>query len=283
MKRLIGTLLVMLWPMMAAAQSYPDYTSSTVNDLAGLLSDADEATLTAQLTALKNETGVEMTVLTISRQNAYQPDMSFEAFATGLFNHWGIGDRTLNNGILVLVARTDRVMRIELGRGYGSAWDQTAQRVVDYSFLPRFKEDNYRIGILDGVTDTIDAIARPAAAGTTPTKDERTKDESPVWPFFALALAGGIFAFWSKIKDASARVQTCPSCGRRGGLRVLRRTTHAASTTLAGSGERLSTCEHCDYRAATIYPIAQLGTSTSSGGSSFGGGGSSGGGASGRW
>ena len=77
----------------AYAQSYPEYNSTTVNDYAGLLDDTSEARVVAQLEALKKDTGVEMAVLTLSRQEMFAPDITLEKFATGLFNEWGIGDK----------------------------------------------------------------------------------------------------------------------------------------------------------------------------------------------
>ena len=161
MTRFLAIFAFLITANTALAQSYPEYNTTTVNDYAGLLDDASQARVVAQLDALKKETGVEMTVLTLSRQDMFAPDQTREQFATGLFNEWGIGDKRSNDGVLVLVLRTDRAMRIELGKAYGRDWDRAAARVIDRSFLPAFKEDRYQDGIEAGVTDTINTIVTP--------------------------------------------------------------------------------------------------------------------------
>ena len=89
----------MLLAGMASAQSYPEYQSSTVNDVADLLDPPEEAALSERLTELERETGVEMTVLTLSSQSGFAPDQTLEQFATGLFNHWGIGKAERDDGV----------------------------------------------------------------------------------------------------------------------------------------------------------------------------------------
>ncbi len=74
------------------------------------------------------------------------PDTSIESFATHLFNRWGIGDRATNRGIMLVVARSDRKVRLELGAGYDSSYDKRAKGVIDEFILPSFKKDNYEAG-----------------------------------------------------------------------------------------------------------------------------------------
>ena len=166
----------------ATAQTYPEYRSTTVNDLAGLLDPADEAALTGQLTGLRRDTGVEMTVVTLATQADFAPGRTLEQFATGLFDHWGIGQAGRNDGVLVLILRDDRAMRVELGQAYGRDWDGAAQRVVDGQFLPAFKAGSYARGILTGSTAVIDDIILPFRAGQdAPAGSKRGVD--PLWLF----------------------------------------------------------------------------------------------------
>lgn len=70
------------------------------------------------------KTGIEAVVVTINSIGDYQTgDATIEAFATNLFNTWGIGHKKENNGVLILVAVKDRKARIELGKGYGREYD----------------------------------------------------------------------------------------------------------------------------------------------------------------
>lgn len=258
----------------ALAQSYPEYNSTTVNDYAGLLDDAAEARVSEQLEALRKDTGVEMTVLTLSRKDMFTQDPSIEKFATGLFNTWGIGDKSRNDGVLVMVLHTDREMRIELGSAYGSEWNLAAARVMDRSFLPAFAKERYQDGIEAGVSDTIDTIVTPFLAGA-----EAPSGGSNNWVWaIVLAVFGGMGALI--FKDKFVKLKKCPDCGTR----HLNRTRHIkkkATKTSQGDGDMITECSNCSYRSVVPYTISRVSSSSSS--SSFGGGSSSGGGASGKW
>ena len=145
----------------AKAETFPAHSDLFVNDHAGVLDPAAEDGLRATLGALATETGIEMTVLTIRSRDDYDPSASIEAFATGLFNDWGIGRADRNDGILVLVATADREMRIELGSAYGQGYDVLAQDIISRFFLPDFRAgDHQRGNRRDGRPD------RPAALST---------------------------------------------------------------------------------------------------------------------
>lgn len=266
------------------ADPYPEYTSTTVNDFADLLEPDYEATLVEVLKKLKEDTGVEMVVVTMDTVAAYDAQPSFEAFATGLFNDWGIGDASRNDGIMVLVVRDDRDMRIELGSGYSSGYDAIAGGIIDDKFLQNFKQDNYRRGIMRGADEIINRIAVPNANGEVakPVSGSGGSGGSSFWPF-AVAFFAGVSALVlkSRIGDFFTRFKRCPTCGKRG-LHRRRRTIKEQVGDVSGTGEEETTCSNCDYRHSRNYPITPPRTSRSSG-SSFGGGSSSGGGASGKW
>ncbi|PSL17972.1 TPM domain-containing protein [Shimia abyssi] len=137
------------------AQPCPDYTEIFVNDFADLLSVSEESDIRAKLRELRNETAIEFTVVTINQMSDYGHYGEIEPFSTGLFNTWGIGDATRNNGVLMLVARYDRKIRIEVGSGYGRSKDASMKSIIDNDILPNFREDNYADGIAEGVSAVI--------------------------------------------------------------------------------------------------------------------------------
>ena len=143
----------------APAKAFPEPSELYVNDLAGVIGSAAENRMRTALKRLRADTGVELTVLTIMTRSAYAPSGSIEAFATGLFNEWGIGDSNLNNGILILVVTADREMRIELGAGHAARHDPVAQEIIERFFLPRFREGDYSGGIEAGVHEVVIRIA----------------------------------------------------------------------------------------------------------------------------
>lgn len=278
----IFALIVFLLPTFATAQTYPDYEGTYVNDIANIITDEDEASLRKQLKSLFKDYGVEATVLTIDSRKTYGNSPSIESFATGLFNDWGIGNATRNDGILILIAREDREMRVELGKGYGDDFNFAAGDVIDQNFLPSFRNDLYSQGIRLGTTEVIRRIALPLAKGLEAPEDPVDKG----WDFgkigFFSILAGLVgLAFRRRIGDFFARLRNCPNCGRKG-LHRFREILNSATTASSGSGVLTTTCEYCDYRREQNYTIPRR-SKRSSSGSSFGGGSSSGGGATGRW
>jgi len=276
--------LLCFWATSAVSQSYPEYRSTTVNDYADLLSPEQEAALDQRLTELRAENGVEMTVLTLTSQATFSTEQSLEAFAAGVFDTWGIGDAELNDGVLVLVLRADRAMRIELGAGYGRDWDLAARRAVDREFLPYFRQENYSRGIINGVDAVIEDIVVPFKAGEqSPVKTIALEKFLGVIAAIAVASIAVIVVIVKMFRNLINRLRKCPQCGR-GGLNKTRITTATASTMMAGAGINRFHCSFCDYSMDQKFTISKvrMGSSGSSRGG-FGGGRSGGGGASGRW
>ncbi|MGH1369005.1 MAG: TPM domain-containing protein [Maritimibacter sp.] len=270
-------LIVFLLPFTASAQDFPNYENTYVNDYADLLTPAEVSRITRALETLQKDTGVEATVLTLDTQSTYRSEGSMESFATDLFNTWGIGDATKNDGILIMVLRTDRAMRIELGSGYNAGFNRVARDIIEDVMMPRFRENAYGPGIEAGTLAVIERIARVNAAGQEAPVRRDPKDLFDFIPFLFVGIIGTIMVFGRRITD---RFRRCPSCGQRG-AHTTRETLKSPTRTSAGEGERTQTCRHCNFVNRSTYRIARRGSSSSGG--SFGGGSSSGGGASGRW
>ncbi len=283
MKRLIAGVFALILPLAALAESWPVYQNTYVNDYANVIEEGAEGRITTALKSLRQETGIEATVLTIYTRWGYENTGSLESFATGLFNHWGIGNAETNDGILVLVIPEDREMRVELGSGYGDAFNREAQDIVDRIFLPAFREGRYSQGIEDGTAAVIERIAWVHYAGGEPEASGGSGGGAGV----AGAVVGAILAlmaaaalFWRRIMDRFTR---CPECGARG-IHTKRQVLDRATRSSTGRGEKITDCPHCGYHAVTTFTIPRITrSSSSSSGGSFGGGSSSGGGASGRW
>lgn len=143
----------------ATAQSYPQDRDPYVNDYADLLTPTQEQEIATKLADLRKNRDIEMTVLTITRRSDYGQTVTNEVFATNLFNRWGIGDRNRNDGVLFLVSRYDRDMRIEVGSGYGRTKDDALKKIIDRVIIPKFRLNTYDAGIIEGVDHTIREMA----------------------------------------------------------------------------------------------------------------------------
>lgn len=168
MKRFLICLFVMLLPFMAHAQTYPDYEELYVNDFANLLTSGEEADIREKLIGLRERDGIEFTVVTIELMSNYGYVGAIEPFATGLFNAWGVGDARRNDGVMMLVSRFDREMRIEVGSGYGASKNSPMKRIIDNVILPEFRNDAYSAGIKKGVDAVIFDLTGQAPQGVNP-------------------------------------------------------------------------------------------------------------------
>ncbi len=276
----------------------PQPRETAVNDFAGLLSATDAEALRARLTQLRNDSGIEGTVVTLPRDMAPIESADLEAYATRLFNDWGIGDAQRNDGFMVLVLPDIRAARIELGAGYPNDADIQAQDILKNVMLPAFREGDMSRGIRNGVEQVITYLIR-APEATPPSTWDRIKDRLPFIPFIAV-WAVVIFM----ILRNRWRRGRCPQCGKRN---LITTRTEAREPQPDGSyriadDDVTRKCPDCGWqetRQAARPDIIWTGPTgevlrrerngsyramgRSGGSSGFGGGSSRGGGASGRW
>lgn len=165
MRFLAGLVLGLLVPIAVIAQNYPDYREIYVNDFANLLNEEEEANVRDKLRTLKRQDDIEFTVVTIATMRGYGHEGEVEPFATGLFNHWGVGNADRNDGVMMLVARDDRKIRIEVGSGYGRSKNRPMKKIIDDTILPEFRASRYARGIILGVDAVIEEVKRSPATG----------------------------------------------------------------------------------------------------------------------
>lgn len=146
----LAMLLASLAALPAAAQNYnfPPRPEGPVLDSADILSPATEAALDQRLRDYNRATGRSIIVATV-------PDLggsTIEPYATALFTEWGIGGAGRDMGLLLLIARDDRKMRIEVGYGlhpwFGGIMSGI---VVNEVMTPRFREGDFDGGVTAGV------------------------------------------------------------------------------------------------------------------------------------
>lgn len=125
-----------------------------VNDYAGLISPEARQDLETKLVNFEKETSNEITVVTI---NSLEGD-TIENFAVKLFEQWGIGKKDKDNGVLVLIAKNERKMRIEVGYGLeGALTDAQSNWIIQNVMRPAFQKGDYNGGINGAVEKIIAA------------------------------------------------------------------------------------------------------------------------------
>ena len=149
----VGLLLVVASSL--AALEVP-YLTGRVNDLAGLLDADARARLEQTLAAFEQETGSQVTVLTVS---SLEGD-PIEDFSIRVVDTWKLGREGVDDGALLLIAKSERRLRIEVGYGLeGALTDAQSRRILDRVITPRFRAGDFAGGIEAGV-DSMLAVIR---------------------------------------------------------------------------------------------------------------------------
>lgn len=140
-------LLYFIFPHLSIAATYPSY-QGYVTDTASMLDGDTKTLLENKLQEYDQASTNQIAVVTIPSLQGE----SIEYYAVKLFEQWGIGQKGKDNGVLFLVSRDDRLMRIEVGYGLeGSLTDGAAGSIIRNIVTPKFKEANYSAGISEGV------------------------------------------------------------------------------------------------------------------------------------
>jgi uncharacterized protein len=156
------------WPARAEVAIPP---VARVTDLTGTLASGDIAALDAKLADLEQRKGSQVAVLVVPTT---QPEV-IEQYALRVAESWKIGRKGVDDGALLVVAKDDRKLRIEVGYGLeGALNDATAKRIVSDVIVPRFKADDYAGGITAGVDAMVAVIdGEPLPAVSAPSGGEQ--------------------------------------------------------------------------------------------------------------
>jgi len=160
-------LALALWFAPAAWAEVPvPPLKARVTDLTGTLSAAQRSSLESDLQGLEARSGSQLAVLLVPTT---QPE-AIEQYSLRVVEAWKLGQKGKDNGLLLLVAKNDRKLRIEVGYGLeGTIPDAIAKRVIDDTITPHFKQGDYAGGIAAGVQRLAGVIEGRAEAGKTDT------------------------------------------------------------------------------------------------------------------
>ena len=164
-RRLLVALLIASAVTIVTAKEVP-FLSGRVNDLAGLLTDGTRNQLEGDLLALENDTGAQVAVLTVpSLEGEVLEDYSLRVAET-----WKLGRGKFDDGALLLIARDERQMRLEVGYGLeGTIPDAYANRILDDIMRPRFRSGDFDGGVVAAI-DAISGLVRGDASLPPPSE-----------------------------------------------------------------------------------------------------------------
>jgi uncharacterized protein len=172
------------WP-----KDLPRQLSQPVNDLAGMLSDASASRLDQVLRQVNADgQGPQVVVVTLPSIG----DRAIEDVGIQVSRGWGIGDKVRKDGVLLLIAKQERKIRIEVGTKFeGDLPDVTCKRIIEEIMVPAMRGGNSDGAIESGVASILDIVAPGATQGMAPQPAEGNSDGFP-WLFVIILVVGVI-------------------------------------------------------------------------------------------
>ena len=141
--------------------------NKTVTDFGGFLSDKERDSLDAALKDYLKQTSNAIVVVTLESLTdpKTEKEYTIEEAALAYFNTWGVGDKEKNNGVLLMVSRNPRKVRIQVGTGLETILtNESCQQIVDNNLVPNFKEGLFYAGIKEGIKAIENRLDNPALA-----------------------------------------------------------------------------------------------------------------------
>lgn len=194
---LLSLLALLAWWSPAAAQNLlpvPALTARVI-DQTGTLDDIQRQGLEEKLAGLERDKGTQVVFLIVPTT---QPE-DIASYANRVANDWKIGRKAVGDGVLLVVARNDRKIRIEVAKTLeGAIPDLAASQIIDEAIRPRFRADDYAGG-LHAAADQL--IARIKGEALPPVKQAPVREAArdgfnfmdlAIFLFFAVPIAGAV-------------------------------------------------------------------------------------------
>ncbi len=187
-----GIALLAVVSFAAAAQAPIPPLTARVTDATGTLTPEQKAGLEETLRAFEARKGSQIAVLMVP---SAAPE-SIEQYALRVAEQWKIGRAKVDDGAILVIAKNDRALRIEVGYGLeGALNDATSKRIISDVIIPRFREADFYGGITAGVDRmirVIDGEALPAPARTQGSPGAGGPAPGGVAQYFPLLLIGAL-------------------------------------------------------------------------------------------
>lgn len=158
-------LLVLFLPFGAFARTEVPKLSAPVTDTAGILSASAAQALDAELRAYQNKTGHQFAFLSVQNLDG----TTIEDLGQEVASAWRLGDQKRDDGLILLVAKDDRAVRIEVGYGLeGVVPDAVAARIIRQTIVPALRAGDYDTGVRNGFEQLMRAAQGEALAEKQP-------------------------------------------------------------------------------------------------------------------
>jgi uncharacterized protein len=194
--------LLLCWAFAAFADVAVPPLSGRVVDQTGTLSGDAVASLTQTLKDFEARKGSQIAVLIVPTT---APE-TIEQYSIRVAEAWKIGRKKVDDGAILLVAKNDHKLRIEVGYGLeGALTDVTAQRIIDETITPKFKSGDFAGGISSGIDRIIGVVdGEPLPAPEPQSQGFRGQDRYDV--LFNPLILFGIFAVGGVLRTLLGRL-----------------------------------------------------------------------------
>lgn len=211
LRRWAGALAALLWLLAfpwgtahAADELVPvPALQALVTDLTATLTPEQRAGLESRLRAFEERKGSQLAVLIVPTT---QPE-AIESYAIRVVEQWKLGRRSVDDGVLLLVAKNDRSVRIEVGYGLeGVLSDAITKRIINDLIVPRFQQGDFFGGIdasVEQMIKLIDGEALPAPAGRAGDASFDLGGMAPVLLMIAVVAGGVLRAVLGRLPGAA--------------------------------------------------------------------------------
>jgi uncharacterized protein len=170
-----------------------------VTDQTGTLTQEQKAALEQTLTAFEARKGTQLAVLMLATT---LPE-GIEQYALRVAEQWKLGRKQVDDGVILVVAKDDRTVRIEVGYGLeGALSDIVSKRIISETILPRFKQGDFYGGVQAGaaqIMQVVDGEPLPAPQSTPREGDQSLREFVPVLFVVALGVGGVLRNVFGKV------------------------------------------------------------------------------------
>ncbi|WP_024198942.1 TPM domain-containing protein, partial [Escherichia coli] len=186
--------LLTLWclPVLAQQIAVPELRQQ-VTDITGTLSTSEQQSLTQQLQDITQKTRAQVAVLIVPSTG----DDSIEQYATRVFDNWRLGDAKRNDGILIIVAWSDRTVRIQVGYGLEEkVTDALAGDIIRSNMIPAFKQQKLAKGLELAIIALNNRLTSQHQYSVNPSESESASSSDHYYFAIFWVFAVMFFPFW---------------------------------------------------------------------------------------
>lgn len=223
----------------------------------GIITPDDAARINQLLNVVEDSLGIEVAVVAVNSIG----DQDARMFATDLFKHWGLGQKSKDNGLLIQLVTEPSQRSVVFETGYGIEGvlpDAICYRLQQRYMMPDLKAGDYSAGMLKGVMAVTKYLMSSdyERAGMTGNRTSSSSDDDFMWIFVVGII--GMIGFSAFIAYLKYRPKVCPRCGKKTFVYMGQQVIREATRFSEGLAEDVYRCKSCGYtekknRTMTAY------------------------------